>query len=216
MLNNLSLLTWFDNFAPLHKNAFLFHFISVNLHTTNIKNLPMTYTIFIFLEPYLAQWLQHESGGEYPIKLKRGSAEADILQATLLPQPKADGYIPQFKPEEGQVEIALPYFKGKDIRTYNYLPPKAAMALRECIRNRFRVKLWKDLYTVGNITKRTDITISEWMVSNGIVNDDRNWNTIVKIFQRQRAVYAPNKRLSTRCYTKHRKKTQNINTTLED
>ena len=90
------------------------------------------------------------------------------------------------------------------------------MALRECIRNRFRVKLWKDLYTVGNITKRTDITISEWMVSNGIVNDDRNWNTIAKIFQRQRAVYAPNKRLSTRCYTKHRKKTQNINTTLED
>ena len=51
----------------------------------------MIYTVFLNLEPYLAQWLQHESGGEYPIKLKRGSAEADILECFLKPQPKEEG-----------------------------------------------------------------------------------------------------------------------------
>ena len=87
----------------------------------------MTYTVFLNLEPYLAQWLQHESGGEYPIKLKRASAEADILECFLKPQPKEEGYVPQLRPEEGQVEIVLPCFKRKDIRTYNYLPPRAAI-----------------------------------------------------------------------------------------
>lgn len=61
----------------------------------------MKYTIFLSIEPYLAQWLIHESGGEYPIKLKRGSAEADILEFFLQPQPKQEGYIPQFRAEEG-------------------------------------------------------------------------------------------------------------------
>ena len=141
----------------------------------------MKYTIFLSIEPYLSQWLIHESGGEYPIKLKRGSAEADILELFLQPQPKQEGYIPQFRPEEGQVEIVLPCFRRKDIRTYNYLPPKGAVRLRDCIRNRFLVMLWKDLYTIRNLTKRTDIAISEWMKQHGIVDDDRNWNTIAKI-----------------------------------
>ena len=87
----------------------------------------MIYTVFLNLEPYLAQWLQHESGGEYPIKLKRGSAEAVILECFLKLQPKEEDYVPQLRPEEGQVEIVLPCFKRKDIRTYNYLPPRAAI-----------------------------------------------------------------------------------------
>ena len=60
----------------------------------------MKYTIFLSIEPYLAQWLIHKSEGEYPIKLKRGSAEADILELFLQPQTKQEGYIPQFRPEE--------------------------------------------------------------------------------------------------------------------
>ena len=107
----------------------------------------MKYTIFLSIEPYLSQWLIHESGGEYPIKLKRGSAEADILEFFLQPQPKQEGYIPQYRPEEGQMEIVLPCFRAQDIRTYDYLPPKGAVRLRDRIRNRFLVMLWKDLYT---------------------------------------------------------------------
>lgn len=163
-------------------------------------------TIYLTLEPYLAQWLQHEGGGEYPIRLKRGSAESDILQCFLKPQPKTEGYVPQLAPLEGQVEILLPCFKHKDIRTYNYLPHRAAIVLHECIRNRFNVQLWKELHTVGNVTKRNDIAISEWMRKHGIEDDDRNWNTIAKILQRKRALYCVSGRLTNHKSSKHRKK----------
>ena len=176
----------------------------------------MPYTVFLKLEPYLSQWLQHEAGGGYPIRLKRGSAEADILECYLRPQPKTQGVVPQLRPLEGQVEIVLPCFKRKDIRTYNYLPSAGQIALQECIRNRFRVVLWKDLYTIGNITRRTDITISEWMREHGIADDDRNWNTIAKILQRKRAVYCKDGRLSNRKSSKHRTKKQKNNLTSEE
>lgn len=169
----------------------------------------MTYTVFLTLEPYLAQWLIHEGGGEYPIRIKRGSAEADLLEMFLKPQPKDPDYRPQTKPLPGQVEIVLPYFKHKDIRTYNYLSPRGEICLHACIRNRFKVKLCKELHTVGNVVKRNDVAISEWMAANGIQDDDTNWNTIAKILQRNRAIYCPNNRLTDRKSSPHRKKSAN-------
>ena len=170
----------------------------------------MTYTIFLSLEPYLAQWLAHQCVGSHPITLKRGSAECDILQLHLQLQPKDRDYIPQVKPLPGQVEIVLPFFKHKDIRSYNFLPTKGQRALHECIRNRFLVALWKDIQTIGNITRRTDKTIEQWMIENGIEPDDRNWNTIAKILQRKRAVYCDNGRLSRRKSSKHKKRTPSL------
>ena len=102
--------------------------------------------------------------------------------------------------------MVIPCFKHKDIRTYNYLSERAEICLHACIRNRFKVALWKDLHTVGNVVKRTDITISEWMAAHGITDDDTNWNTIAKILQRKRAVYCPNGRLTNHKSSKHRKK----------
>lgn len=177
------------------------YFISLWHNTKTMK-----YTVFLTLEPYLAQWLCHHHGGVYPIRLKRGSAEAEILQLFLTPQPKDPDYKPQVKPKPGQVEIILPFFKHKDIRTYNFLSERGEICLHACIRNRFKVQLWKDLHTVGNVVKRNNIAISEWMKENGIEDDDTNWNTIAKILQRNRAVYCPNKRLTNRKSSPHRKK----------
>lgn len=158
----------------------------------------MTYTIFLRLEPYLAQWLRHECGGDDPIRLRRGSAEADILYLHLQPQPRRPDYRPQLRPAEGEVEIALPWFKYKDIRTYNYLPPRAATLLRECIRTRFRVNFWHDIFTVSHLRGRIDLHLEAWMDSHGIEVDDRNYNTLQKIHQRKRAVYCPDARLRRR------------------
>ncbi len=169
-------------------------------------NNTMKYTVFISLEPYLAQWILNESGGECPIPVKRGSAEADLLEMYLRPQPKDPGYIPQLRPLPGQVEMMIPWFKSKDVRTYNFLPPEGEVRIRSCIRNRFMVAIWKDLHTVGNVVKRNDITISTWMTEHGIEDNDTNWNTIAKILQRKRAVYCPNNRLTTRKTSKHKKK----------
>ena len=175
----------------------------------------MQYTVFISLEPYLTQWLLHECNGESPIRFKKNSAENDIILQYLKPQPKQEGYVPQLRAEEGQITIVLPCFKSKDIRTYNYLHPKGAIKLRECIRNRFCVSLWKDLNTVGHVMMRNDISISNWMKEHGIAFDDKNWNTIAKILQRKRAVYCPNHRLSNRKTSKHRKKGEENATTSE-
>ena len=176
----------------------------------------MTMTIFLSLEPYLAQWFIHDCGGEVPVRLKRGSAECDILEALLQTPPKDGSYSPQLAPMEGQVEIILPNFRYKDTRYYYYLSTHAAMVLHACIRNRFNVQLWKDLHTIRNITRRNDITISEWMDAHGIEDDERNWNTIAKILQRKRAVYCVGKRLTNHKSSQHKKKEQKNATTSED
>lgn len=163
-------------------------------------------TVFLTLEPYLAQWFINDCGGSYPIQLRRGSAECDILEALLKTPPKDDSYIPQLAPLENQVEIVLPNFRSKDTRYYYYLSPRAAVVLHACIRNRFNVQLWKDLHTIGNVTKRNDIAISEWMREHHIEDDDRNWNTIAKILQRKRAVYCVGKRLTSHKSSPHKKK----------
>lgn len=170
----------------------------------------MENTIFITLEPYLAQWLKHESGGISPIPIKRASAEADILRLNLRTQPRYDGYKRQFKPEPNQVEILLPKFKLKDTRNNNFLTAHGEKCLHECIRTRFRVALWKDLHTVGNVVKRTKESIEHWMETHGIEVDDTNWNTIAKILQRNRAVYCPNHRLTDHKSSKHRKKSDKL------
>lgn len=163
-------------------------------------------TIFLPLEPYLAQWLRHESDGCYPIPIKRGSAEAEVLQLHLRKEPRDPSFKPQLWAEPGQVEILLPAFKGLDTRFYRYLPPEGVVCLRQCIRSRFKVMLWKDLHTVGNVVKRTNESIEHWMEEHGIEVDDKNWNTIAKILQRNRAVYCPNHRLTNNKSSKHRKK----------
>lgn len=161
-------------------------------------------TIFLTLEPYLAQWLIHENEGNYPIPIRRGSAEAEVLQLHLRKRPK--GYAGQKKAKPGQVEIFLPAFKNKDTRIFCYLPPEGEVSLHQTIRTRFKVKLWKDLHTVGNVVKRTDISISEWMTAHGIEVDDTNWNTIAKILQRNRAVYSPDRHLKNLKFLKNLKK----------
>ena len=167
----------------------------------------MRYSVFITLEPYLAQWLIHESEGKNPIPVRRGSAESDVLQMHLKKQPTAPDYKPQLKALPGQVEILLPAFKHKDTRIYNYLPPVGEACLHQCIRNRFKVALWKDLHTVGNVVMRTKESIEHWMEGHGIEVDDKNWNTIAKILQRNRAVYCPNQRLTDHKSSKHRENT---------
>ena len=177
--------------------------IAVSLHKNSNS---MRSTIFITLEPYLAQWLIHENEGAYPIPIKRASAEADILQYYLQKQPRDADYHRQIKALPGQVEILIPAFRLVETRTHNYLPPRGEMALHQCIRNRFKVALWKDLHTVGNVVQRTDVVISAWMERHGIEVDDKNWNTIAKILQRSRAVYCKNHRLTNHKSSKHKKK----------
>ena len=149
----------------------------------------MQYTIFIHLEQYLAQWLIHENGGEQPVRFRKGSVENSLLVVLLSKPPKNQQWVPQTKEGPGQVEIVLPYNKIKNIRYNYYLSRKGEFLLHEIIRNRFKVKLWKDLHTVGNVIRRNDELISSWMREHGIEDNDKNWNTIAKILQRTKKSY---------------------------
>ena len=58
----------------------LFQYSQHPLTSYQNRNDMSQYTIYLDLEPYLAQWFIHEQGGEHPVTLTRGSAESDILE----------------------------------------------------------------------------------------------------------------------------------------
>ena len=152
---------------------------------------PMSdFLIYLKFEPYLAPWFTHEMGGTSPVEIPRGSAESDILQLFLTKQPED---VPDECREDANLIIAIPYFKRKDPRIYNYLPPKAVECLHKCIKNRFDVQLWNDLHQVHPKSKMLKELIEAWMECHGIEFDDTNWCTISKRYQRKREIYLKKK-----------------------
>ena len=148
-----------------------------------------TFCIYLELEPYLKQWFVNDLGGGVPVSLPRGSAESDIIEKWLMKRPLnacPDIARPNLLP------VFLPSFKSKDVRTYNYLPAAAHKLLRNCIRNRFLVEMWKDLHDFGYIGIRKQDVIMAWMEQHNIECDDTNFNTVAKIYQRKRDVYRNN------------------------
>lgn len=158
----------------------------------------MAITLYIPMKKYLAEWLIHKHGGHLPININKCSPEALILERNLRPQPRYEGYVPQVSAAEDEVSIEVPCFKHHDPRIYSYLPARGVKAFRECIRVAFVIELWRDLYTIGNVTKRTDVAIKDWMKEHGITFNDTNYNTIIKIVQRQRVANNGGRHLTKR------------------
>ena len=140
--------------------------------------------LYIHLDDYLAQWFIHDQGGKYPVHLKRGSVESNILETFLDKQPDN---VPQQTEANNPdaVKVAIPDFKSRDITTYNYLPKYAEELLVAVIRNRFDVELWTSLHKFSSLLKRQDELIFAFMQRHGIVVNEKNWNAIAKIYQRQ-------------------------------
>lgn len=129
-------------------------------------------------------------GGTSPVELPRGSVEADILKLFLAKQPEEQ---PIALGDDANLVIAIPTFKHKDPRTYNYLPPKAVNCLHKCLRSRFDVQLWDDLHQVHPKAKMLKELIEAWMESHGIEFDETNWCAISKRYQRKRELYLKKK-----------------------
>ena len=141
--------------------------------------------IYLRLDPYLAQWLNHEHGGE-TVVFPKNSTEYDIIELGLMKKPV---FSSPNVPGENKVPIGVPFFKNKNVRYNNYLAAKSRRALAQCIRARFVTALWQDLYKFGYIGKRKQDLIWAWMETHGIEATDTNWNTIAKIYLRKRNVY---------------------------
>ena len=134
------------------------------------------------LEPFLAQWFIHDSGGTQPVVLRKNSVERRILATYLLKLPP--GARPNIK-ENSNVEIVLPEYKAKPPKNYNYLSRQGLDILKRTIRDRFVIELWTDLHRHGYIGRRRDELIYAWMDAHGIELTETNWNTIAKIYIRQ-------------------------------
>lgn len=143
--------------------------------------------LYLNLDPYLAQWFINDHGGTIPVKLKRGSVESCIIEQFITLPPS------DYKPMnegESNVQIEIPCFKSKDTRYNFFLPPKAVELLISCIRNRFDVEMWNELYRFSSyVLKRQDELIYAFMEKHGIELTETNWNAIAKRFQRKRDIY---------------------------
>lgn len=142
--------------------------------------------LYLDLEEYLAEWFINDQGGNNPVKLIRGSIESHLLEMFLSTRPK--DYVPE-RDGLNFVCIQLPKFRSKDTRDNFYLPPKAAEALKACIRNRFDIDMWNTLHRFDALFQRQDELIYAFMEKRNIELTEKNWNTIAKRYQRKRDIY---------------------------
>ena len=159
--------------------------------------------LYLSLPPYLAQWYADECRRNeqarsdtyapepyrfpQPIQPIRGSLESGILEVFLTKQPAA---VPQDFKEGANIVLAIPSFRNRDPRIYNYLRPSAREMLKAAIHSRFQVKLFQDIHQLVGFGKaRKDLTIVAWMEQHGIEVDDTNYNSVLKVFDRVRNTY---------------------------
>jgi len=166
------------------------------------------YCIYVSLPPYLAQWYAHHcrehhfinSGVTYnnawsltePIVPIKDSYVSLLLKHYLSRQPtpdqeKKDNAERKTKSTDIQIAIALPYFKEKDPRVYNYIGPKTEKLIIDAIREAFKIDLWEELYEFDKMEFcRIDELIYGYMENHHIADEGSNWDSIAKLYQRMK------------------------------
>ena len=162
------------------------------------------YLIYLCLPPYLAQWYAHECNQVHnrdnktcpreiyrfptPVVPVRNSQESGVIQAHLQKQPTDK---PAPVPEGATIAIVIPSFPYKPVEYYNFVPRIGLEHLADTIRNRFQVELFDDIHEARRITPKTriDLLVQAWMEDHCIEDDDTNFRTLLKIYQRRRDAY---------------------------
>lgn len=148
--------------------------------------------IYFKLEPYLAEWFIDACGGTNPVRLQRGSSESDILELFL--STGARGRVGEVKPEDSNLAVIVPYFRGKDPQYYNYLPPKARAAFERNIYVRFRVEMWRELHQVRNLSIPITELIYAFLEKHNMSDTPQNWETVRQMYYRKRKLEAEQQR----------------------
>ena len=161
--------------------------------------------LYVKFEPYLAQWLINDNGGTTPIEFRKYSIENRILRSFLTPLPP--NAVPNL-PSKNSVAVKIPEYPGGDPGRVNYLPVAAMKMLHDAIRERFLIELWTSLHQFGHIGKRRQDLVVAWMEVHGIEVNDTNFNTILKIYQRQHKSYTTKIRRAKKSSKKSKKKSR--------
>jgi hypothetical protein len=83
---------------------------------------------------------------------------------------------------------------------YNHLSESSKEHLIHCLKIRFAIALWNDLFKFGNIGKQKQDLIYAWMDAHDIEDTETNWNAISKIYARKRKSYFQQKRRRDNSY----------------
>jgi len=166
------------------------------------------YCIYVSLPPYLAQWYAHHCREHHfinsgvtcenawsldePIVPIKDSYVSLVLKHYLCRQPspeqvKKDDAARKPRATDIKMAIALPYFKEKDPRVYNYIGPRVERILQDAIRESFKIDLWEELYEFEKIEDfQIDELIYGYMENHHIADDGSNWDSIAKLYQRMK------------------------------
>lgn len=146
------------------------------------------YILHFQVPEYLAQWLRHEQNSN-PVKLTRGSVEADVLEYYLCRQPTTLPLESVREECRGNLEVFIPSYASKDVRIWNYLPPKSAKVFIDCIHARFVIQLWQEIHKLENVGSSITDLIFAFMERHGIEDDGKSWETLRQIYYRRRNAY---------------------------
>jgi hypothetical protein len=149
------------------------------------------YNVYLKVPEYLAQWIAHTFGN--PVELIKDSPEMRLLNELLVKMPCDK--LPDTG-ESSNIIIPIPYFKGKDPATYNYLYDTGKAAMEESFSSLFKKDLFnsitdlKKCFKEGGRIKRSTL-IYTYMEKHGI--DEKYWDTIAQIFHRMEIKYSREK-----------------------
>lgn len=146
-----------------------------------IKNKDREYYIYLELPGYIQDWIVNYCGGSVPVHFRKNSIESICLRVGLVKLPS--NMNPEL-PTPGSLAVAIPDFKEKPPRVYNYLPRAAKFKLIKCLKQNFRLHLWYSLHKFGWIGKQRIRLIEDYMSQHGIEDSETNTRTILKIYQR--------------------------------
>lgn len=119
--------------------------------------------------------------------VSRGGVPKTIFWSIHWRRSQPDIPVPLKSPDSLAIEI--PYFKTKDPRYYNFLPPRAKKALERTIYIRFRIELWNELHTFDSLSHNLSDLIWTFMEKHEIADDPKSWETIRQMYFRMRKTY---------------------------
>ena len=88
------------------------------------------------------------------------------------------------------VQIVIPFFKGKDPQYWNYLHESGKSALEESFSTLFKKSLFNEITMLENGHVKRATLIYTYMERHGI--DEENWYTVSQIYHRLKQKYKNN------------------------
>lgn len=144
------------------------------------------YYVYLSVPEYLAQWITHTFGS--PVELIKDSPESRLLIELLVKLPIDE------MPDTGKdanIAITIPYFKGKNPETYNFLYRSGKTAMVESFSTLFDKNLYTEITSLRNGHTRRATLIYAFMEKHGI--DEKNWDTVAQRFHRLNQKYSKDK-----------------------